>query len=210
MIALLTSGSRNFMKILLATKNKHKLTEIRAIYKDIAKIEWLTSTEKPFTPAIEDGATFRENALKKAHSACKETGLIVLAEDSGLEIDALKGQPGIFSARFAGDPANDQKNNEKVLDLLKREPNRKARFHCAAVLVLPDGREFFSEGTLEGRIATEPRGKFGFGYDPLFIPNGFSKTTAELGPELKDRMSHRRRALEGLKATLQTLASETK
>jgi XTP/dITP diphosphohydrolase len=198
------------MKILLATKNKHKITEIQAIYREFSQIEWLTKNEKNFADVIEDGATFKENALKKANSACKETGLIVLAEDSGLEVDALKGQPGIFSARFAGEPPDDKKNNAKVLELLQREPNRKARFHCAAVLALPDDRQFFSEGTLEGRVTTEPRGKFGFGYDPIFIPNGFAKTLAELGSEFKDRISHRRRALEGLKAALKTLMSETK
>jgi XTP/dITP diphosphohydrolase len=193
------------MKILLATKNKNKIAEIRSIYEDLPNIEWFTVSEKPLTDVIEDGTTFRENALKKARSACQETGLAVIAEDSGIEIEALGGQPGVYSARFAGEPPNDQNNNVKVLERLRREPNRKARFHCSAVLALPDGREFFAEGLLEGRVAPEPRGRSGFGYDPIFIPNGFSKTMAELGPAIKDKISHRRRALEGFKVILQEL-----
>ncbi|MBI1742458.1 RdgB/HAM1 family non-canonical purine NTP pyrophosphatase [Candidatus Acetothermia bacterium] len=197
------------MKILLATKNKNKIAEIRAIYQGIANLELLTVDEKPFSDVAEDGQTFRENALKKAKAICKETELAALAEDSGLEVEALGGQPGIYSARFAGEPTDDRKNNEKLLQRLKREPNRKARFHCSAVLALPDGREFLAEGTLEGRIASEPKGKSGFGYDPVFIPNGFSKTMAELGQETKDRISHRRRALERLRESLQTLCAGT-
>lgn len=197
------------MKILLATKNKHKIAEIRAIYQGIANLELLTVDEKPFSDVAEDGENFRENALKKARAICQETGLTVLAEDSGLEVEALGGQPGIYSARFAGEPSDDRKNNEKLLHLLKREANRKARFHSVAVLALTPGREYLGEGTLEGRIASESKGRSGFGYDPVFIPNGFSKTIAELGPETKDRISHRRRALERLRESLQTLCAGT-
>jgi XTP/dITP diphosphohydrolase len=196
------------MKILLATTNQGKIAEIHAIYQGFSHIEWSTSTDAPFSEVTEDGATFRENALKKARSICQETGLIALAEDSGLEVEALGGQPGVLSARYAGLPPDDQKNIEKLLQRLKREPIRKARFHCAAVLALPDGREFFSEGTVEGRIANEPRGRSGFGYDPIFIPNGFSKTFAELEPEIKNRLSHRRRALDGLKSVIQSIVNE--
>ena len=197
------------MKILLATKNKHKIAEIRAIYRDLANLELLTVDEKSFSDVTEDGQTFGENALKKAKAIGKETGLATLAEDSGLEVEALGGQPGIFSARFAGEPTDDRKNNEKLLQRLKRESNRKARFHASVALALPDGREFFTEGALEGRIATEPKGTSGFGYDPIFIPNGFSKTLAELGATIKDRISHRRRALENLRESLRTLCAGT-
>jgi XTP/dITP diphosphohydrolase len=195
------------MKILLATKNQNKLLEMRHILGELPQIEWLSFSEYPFAEVTEDGMTFRENASKKARTVCAASGLATLAEDSGLEVEALGGRPGVRSARFAGEPADDHQNLEKLLELMKREPNRRARFHCVAVLALPQGREFFSEGTLEGRLASEPRGKTGFGYDPVFIPNGFSKTLAELGPRIKDRLSHRRRALEGLKETLRALAS---
>ncbi len=187
------------MLLLLGTKNTHKIREITEILSDLSNIRLLTFRECSFSEIAEDGQTFAENARKKAHQICAQTGLPVLAEDSGLEVDALGGAPGVHSARFAG-PHNDSRANiTKLLELLKDTEDRRARFRCVAVLVFPDGEEFLSEGVLEGQIAQAPRGSEGFGYDPVFIPQGYTQTLAELGPQIKNRISHRRRALEGLR-----------
>lgn len=190
------------MRLLLGTKNPGKIKEIKDIFSDLPALELLTFTERPFSDVLEDGQTFAENARKKAYQISAETGLPVLAEDSGLEVDVLGGAPGVESARFAGAAKDDRKNIEKLLHMLESTANRRARFRCVVVLYLLDGREFFSEGVLEGRIAHEPRGTTGFGYDPIFIPKSFAQTLAELGPAVKNQISHRRRALEGLKPQL--------
>ncbi len=194
------------MKILLGTKNRGKISEILSIFSDIGGIEWLTFDEHPFRDVIEDGASFRENALKKAHQIAQETGLAVLAEDSGLEVKALHGAPGIRSARFAGADATDKENIRKLLELLRNSDEREAQFVCVAVLVTPSGQEFVTSGSLSGQIALEPRGHNGFGYDPVFIPTGFNKTLSQLGSEVKNGISHRRRALEELRRIIITLA----
>lgn len=192
------------MRVLLGTKNLGKIAEIQKIFAEIPNLELLTFREWPFTDIVEDGQTFEENALKKARQISRETGLAVLAEDSGLEVEALEGRPGVHSARFAGEggPASDRANIKKLLNLLASVTNRRARFRCVAVLAFPDGRELVSEGTLEGRVAQEPKGTAGFGYDPVFIPEGYEQTLAELGPKIKNQISHRKRALEGLKQQL--------
>lgn len=194
------------MKVLIGTRNPHKLEEIRRILGDIPGIEWLTFREHPFPEVEETGTTLEENARLKAVSTAQATGLPTLAEDSGLEVAALGGAPGVLSSRFAGVAKDYRANNEKLLELLSGEENRRARFRAVAALALPDGRSWLTEGILEGEIATSPRGAHGFGYDPLFIPVGDTRTLAELSPEEKDRISHRRRALERLRPLLSSLA----
>ncbi len=192
------------MKILLGTKNPGKIREIKRLLSDLKGIELLTHEDCPFSDVVEDGRSFRENALKKARAICAETKLPVLAEDSGLEVEALDGNPGVRSARFAGKNATDLQNIQKLLRLLKGVKNRRACFRCVAVIRFPDGRIFIAEGELQGRIAEAPKGTSGFGYDPVFIPEGYAQTLAELGASVKDKISHRKRALEKLKDLLGT------
>lgn len=199
------------MKLLLGTKNRGKLRELLALLSDLPELELLTVDDVPFSDVPERGATFLENALLKARTISEETGLPVLAEDSGLEVEALNGAPGVRSARFAGEDATDEQNIRRLLELLQGVPDeeRRARFVCVAVLRLlgPDGRELVAEGELLGRIAHAPRGEHGFGYDPVFLPEGFDQTLGELGPRVKDRISHRKQALERLKHRLQEFLS---
>jgi XTP/dITP diphosphohydrolase len=185
--------------ILLGTKNPHKIREITEILSELLSgVRFVTFRECPFSDVPEEGATLEENALLKARTICAQTGMPVLAEDSGLEVEALGGAPGVRSARFAGEGKDDRANIEKLLGLLEGVLERRARFRCVAVLVWPTGEELISEGILWGQIAHTPRGTTGFGYDPVFIPDGYDQTLAELGLQLKNRISHRRRALEGL------------
>lgn len=192
------------VKLLLGTKNHGKIRELTALLKDLPGLELVTYKEFPFSEVGEVGRTFRENALLKARQISLETGLPSLAEDSGLEVEALGGAPGIRSARFAGEKATDQENIAKLLRALEgvEGKGRRARFVCVAVLSLPGGEELIAEGELEGHIAYEPRGIHGFGYDPVFIPEGYEKTLGELGPAVKDKISHRKKALEQLKKEL--------
>lgn len=194
------------MKVLIGTRNPSKLEECRRIIGDIPGIEWLTFRDYPFPEVEETGTTLAENARIKATSLVRATELPVLAEDSGLEVAALGGAPGVRSARFAGEGKDYRENNEKLLNLLAGVEDRRARFRAVAALALPDGRVWLAEGVLEGKIALAPRGSRGFGYDPLFIPIGEIRTLAELAPEEKDRISHRRRALERLRPLLSSLA----
>jgi len=197
------------VKLVIATTNKGKLKEIRELLKGL-DIKVLSISEFPGCPdVVEDGATFRDNALKKARTAAEYTGLPTLADDSGLEVDALDGAPGIYSARFAGPDADDRKNNEKLLKLLKDAPDsgRGARFVCVLALSGPDGsniEERVIRGTVRGRITRAVAGAEGFGYDPLFYYTPAKKTFAEMGPEAKNKVSHRGRALVKLKALLVT------
>ncbi len=193
------------MKVVLATKNPHKLEEILSILGEIPGVEFLTFRDIPLPDVEETGGTLEENAILKATSVARETGLPALAEDTGLEVEALGGAPGVRSARFAGENKDYRANNEKLLGLLKGVTDRRARFRTVAVLALPDGRTWTAEGVLEGRIAETPRGEGGFGYDPLFIPEGETRTLAEMSPEEKNRISHRRRALEAMRSILEEL-----
>ena len=188
------------MRLLLGTKNRGKIREMREILLDLGlpQVRLLTFEEVPFSDIAEVGESLEENALLKARRICEETGLPVLAEDSGLEVEALNGRPGVHSARFAGERATDGENIAKLLALLEGVGDRRARFRAVAVLRFPDGKELVAEGELRGEIALEPRGKSGFGYDPVFIPEGFTETLAELGLTIKNEISHRRRALEKL------------
>ena len=148
----------------------------------------------------ETGLTFAENALLKAHAVARFTGLPAVADDSGLCVDALNGMPGVYSARWAGRHGDDKANLDLVLAQLSdiTDPRRGAHFLCAAALALPDGAEWVAEGSLDGNLTTSPRGSGGFGYDPIFVPDGFEITTAEMTPEDKDAISHRGRAFRAL------------
>ncbi len=193
------------MRVLVGTTNPGKLREILAILGDIPGIEWVAPGKVP--EVQEAGTTFLANAVLKARAIARATGLPTLADDSGLEVEALGGAPGVRSARFAGEPPDPAANNRKLLASLAGVRSRRARFRTAAALALPDGRVWTGEGALDGEIAPEPRGSGGFGYDPLFIPRGETRTLAELSPEEKNRLSHRRKALEALRPVLQALAS---
>lgn len=184
-------------QIVIATKNKGKVIEIRSLLSGL-DIEALSLDDfKDIPDVIEDGTTFTENALKKASQIAQATGLMALADDSGLEVDALGGAPGIHSARFTGEGASDDANNKKLLDELKDidDGRRTARFKCVMVLYDPSGRWIKGEGVCEGLIAKAPKGKGGFGYDPVFFLPDLGRTMAELTKEEKGAISHRAMAL---------------
>jgi XTP/dITP diphosphohydrolase len=184
-------------KLVLASSNPGKISELRALLETL-NIMVVSLEDYPNLPEVkEDGATFTENAIKKARAVAVATGLPALADDSGLEVDCLDGAPGVFSARFAGKSGNDQANNEKLLRLLAGVPleKRTARFRCVVAIATPTGQVCTVEGVCEGIITTKPRGEMGFGYDPLFFVPGLGKTFAELVPAVKNRISHRARAL---------------
>lgn len=183
------------MKILIASRNAHKIQEIREIF-NLPGVEWVSTADIPGLPDVEeDGDTFEANALKKAVELARATGLWALADDSGLEVAALDNAPGVFSARYAGEPSNHANNNAKLLRELADKPDRSARFRCVVALSDPSGRVETVSGSCPGRIIEALRGTKGFGYDPLFVPEGHAQTFAEMGSELKNRLSHRGRAL---------------
>lgn len=192
-------------KLLIASSNRGKIREIKEYLTDL-DLELIGLPElAPLPEVIEDGISFRENALKKARSRAAETGITTLADDSGLEVDYLKGRPGVYSARYAGLLANDQANNDKLLSELAGVPllKRQARFKSVLVLVEPGGgAELIAEGCCEGIIIDSPRGNNGFGYDPLFYLPEYKKTMAELPLQLKNKISHRAKALVKMKELL--------
>ncbi len=188
------------MKILLATKNPGKIREMNKLFEDTG-IEFVgLDTLKETPEVVEDGKTYHDNAMKKAMTFYHISSIPTLAEDSGLEVDALDGAPGIYSARFAGENATDEENNQKLLSLLKGVPpeKRTARFVSVLCLVI-DGKPYFFEGEVKGQILEEPEGESGFGYDPLFVPEGYDMSFAVLGSEVKNKISHRARAIQKLK-----------
>lgn len=191
-------------KLVVATRNQKKKLELMDIL-GLAADSIATLDEYPEMPDVEeDGDTFLANAIKKAEAAAAYTGEIAMADDSGLEVDALNGQPGVYSARFAGEPSDDAKNNAKLLALLTNVPaeKRTGRFRCVIAVAEPDGRVETADGTCEGRIAFVEAGNGGFGYDPLFIPDGFERSFGELTPETKHRISHRGKALAAVRPIL--------
>lgn len=192
------------MKLLLATTNPGKRREIEQHLAPLG-VEVITLDEAGIEPAEETGSTFEENAWLKAWSAARRSGLWTLAEDSGLEVDALGGRPGVYSARFAGPGASDEENNRKLLEALEGVPEhqRRARFRAVMVLASPQGERWAAEGVCEGSIALAPRGTGGFGYDPLFVFEG--RTFAEMSPSEKDAVSHRGKALRAMVARLRVL-----
>ncbi len=190
------------MQIVLATSNPSKAREVRAI---LSAAGHVVSTPPIWLGDIESGETYLENACIKADSAARLLpGMAVLAEDAGLEVDALAGMPGVYSARFAGPAARIEDNVSKVMKLLEGVPEdrRSGRYRIVAVLKLPSGAEVIGEGVLEGRIATKSQGDHGFGFDPIFIPSAESRTVAELSAEEKNAISHRGAALRELVSKL--------
>ncbi len=186
------------MKLIIASNNKHKIYEIKKILG--AKFpEILSLSEADIDhETVEDGETFIENAFKKAREIAKISGCAALADDSGICVDALGGAPGVYSARFSGGHGNDEDNNRLLLEKLKGASDRGAHYTCAMALVYPDGREIFAEGYMYGEITENPRGSAGFGYDPLFVPTGETRTVAEMTDEEKNAISHRANALNEL------------
>lgn len=187
------------MKLIIASNNKHKITEIKTILGDTFE-EILSQREAGFVgEAEENGSTFAENSYIKAKEiADRFLGYATLADDSGLSVDALGGEPGVNSARYAGEHGNDKANNDKLLKVLDGEKNRSAKFVCAITLILPDGRVLSTEGETEGEIIYAPDGEGGFGYDPLFFSKDLGKTFGVASEEEKNSVSHRGRALRSL------------
>ena len=192
-------------KIILASNNNGKIKEFREIFKDM-DIELVPMKEAGIDVDIEEnGETFEENSLIKARTVCKLSGCITIADDSGLEVDYLGGQPGVYSARFMGHDTSYDIKNKAIIDKLKgvSGKDRSARFVAVIAAVFPDGRELVTRGTMEGIIGQEPLGENGFGYDPiLFLPE-YNKSSAELAPEEKNKISHRGKALEKMKAAME-------
>lgn len=195
------------VQLVLATRNAKKLAELdRLLVGAGLDVQILGSDAFSELPEIEEtGSTFAENSLIKARAVSTHTGLIAIADDSGLCVDALDGQPGIYSARWAGQGATDESNLALVLEQIRDiEPARRtAHFACAAALVLPSGEEYVVQGQVNGVLLTQRRGVGGFGYDPIFLPDGFDITTAEMTSEQKDAISHRGQAMRALVPVIQ-------
>lgn len=193
-------------RIVLATNNLHKIQELKTLLADL-DMEIATLSEFPSVPELrEDGSTFRENALQKARAVHAATSLPALADDSGLEVFYLNGRPGVLSARYAGLRTTDERNNQKLLDEMRGVPPRRRRAQFRALIAYVDGAtELVTEGACPGNLGEFPRGTNGFGYDPIFIPEGFNRTYAELTADEKNRISHRSRAIALLKEGLKNL-----
>ena len=197
-------------KLLLATRNKGKIEEFRRILEDIAagEIELVGLDQFPELPDVEEtGSTFEANALLKARQMCEATGIAAIADDSGLCVDYLNGDPGIFSARWSGKHGDDKANTAKVLESLVGVPDEKrgAHFTCVAALALPDGRTHVEEAHFDGWILHSPIGDQGFGYDPIFRPDGFEISSAQLSAAAKDAISHRWKSLRAIAPHVLTL-----
>ncbi|CAB4529456.1 MAG: RdgB/HAM1 family non-canonical purine NTP pyrophosphatase [Actinobacteria bacterium] len=201
-------------QIALATQNKGKIAEFqRLLAEHTSSVEVLGLAEFPDMPDVDEtGTTFAENSLLKARAVSAFTGIPALADDSGLCIDFLGGAPGIYSARYAGSHGNDGANIAKVLAELQNEEQRSAHFICVVAMTFPvghknHGTEIIQEGKLQGSIVQQPRGTAGFGYDPIFCPDGYELTLGEFGPGEKDRISHRGKALRAIAPQISGLLS---
>lgn len=186
------------MKLVLATRNLGKVRELSDMLSQQCSIEVLSMRDFPEAPdVVEDGETYQDNAKKKAVDIAKYVGVLALADDSGLEVDALGGAPGVHSARYAGSDASDADRIAKLLAATRNVPDdeRTARFKCAVAVAEPNGRADVVMGVCDGKIIREPRGSQGFGYDPVFVPHGYDRTFAELGENVKNHISHRAKAL---------------
>jgi len=193
-------------KVLLATRNRGKVREIRKVLKGLG-IRIQSLRDLPEAPEVnEDGNSFSENALKKARFYAALSGMLTISDDSGLEVDALKGQPGVYSARYAGEGASDQDNIQKLMKEMEGIPTsrRGARFKCSIAIVSPDGVEAVAEGSCKGKVGFREMGKRGFGYDPLFILPQYGKTMAQFTLEEKNRISHRGKALRKLRRIIRS------
>ena len=192
------------MKILLATGNQHKLREFQQIL-DADSLEIVPQSAFQGCPeVVEDGSSFEENALKKARAIAAHTGCVAMADDSGLEVDALKGAPGIYSARYAGEPHSDKRNIALLLKNMRHvdTPQRGAQFRCVIAVVAPDGRELIAQGLCRGRITDRPHGSDGFGYDPVFLHEPSGRTFAQLDSDEKNSISHRGLAVHNVRELL--------
>jgi XTP/dITP diphosphohydrolase len=201
------------MKFVLATRNSHKATELKRILEELdLDCELLTVADFPGAPEVEETeTTFEGNALLKARALSKFTGLAAIADDSGLCVDALGGNPGVLSARWSGASENvDQANLELVLEQVKdvSAESRGAKFVCAAVAVFPDGQELVAIGEMLGHLLSAPTGENGFGYDPIFVPQGFEISTAQMSAAEKDAISHRGKALNDLAVQISEVISQ--
>lgn len=190
------------MKLIIASNNKHKIYEIKKILGE--RFDEILSLREAGIDheTVEDGTTFMENAYKKAKEIAEISGCPALADDSGISADALGGAPGIYSARFSGEHGNDQANNDLLVARLADKEDKSAHYTAAICLVYPDGKRVDAEGYLYGRIIDTPRGTRGFGYDPIFVPDGEERTVAEMTDEEKNAISHRAKALEALLSKL--------
>lgn len=203
------SKNEKSFKLLIASKNVHKIRECRSILQPLQHLDILSLRDFPnYTPPEETGDSFRDNAILKAEHAAKELQIYTLADDSGLIVPALNGEPGVKSARYAGNQATDADNRKKLLSVMQHlsEEDRTAYFECCVALSSPEGLKKCFSGACEGKILLKERGGGGFGYDPLFLKNEYSKTFAELEESLKNRISHRRKALDKMMVSLETLA----
>jgi XTP/dITP diphosphohydrolase len=201
------------MKFVLATRNSHKATELKRILEELdLDCELLTVADFPGAPEVEETeTTFEGNALLKARALAKFTGIAAIADDSGLCVDALDGNPGVLSARWSGASENiDQANLGLVLEQVKHVPteSRGAKFVCAAVAVFPDGQELVAIGEMNGHLLNAPTGENGFGYDPIFVPKGFEISTAQMSASEKDAISHRGKALNDLAIQISEVISK--
>ena len=194
-------------QLVVATRNQGKILEINALLTGLVDHVSSAADFVDFSETVEDGATFEENALKKAREASHFSGLPALADDSGLVVDALNGRPGVFSARFAGDAAGDAANNARLLEECRNVPDehRQAAFICVLAFVTPEGVERLFTGRVAGRILFAARGEGGFGYDPLFLVESLERSMAELTLEEKNEVSHRAQAFMKLREYLETL-----
>lgn len=198
------------MKCIIATGNRHKFAEITTHLGDLNSITFTLQANLPgYLSPEETGTTFEENALIKARSLAQFTGKTVLADDSGLAVDVLEGRPGVYSARYGGDGLTDRDRYILLLDEMKNVPeeNRSASFVCVIALVTGDGQEVTVTGTCPGLISQEPAGEHGFGYDPVFFLPEYGRTMAQVSPDIKNRISHRARALDLVIPHLQSIAA---
>ena len=192
-------------RIIAASANAHKIKEIKAITKKFG-MDVVSRDEAGVPPfeIVEDGQTFEENSYKKAFAIMQASGETTIADDSGLMVDYLGGAPGVYSARFAGDHCDDERNNQKLLGMLEglADSERTAKFVSVITMIFPDGQTLVARGECPGRIIEMATGENGFGYDPLFVPDGYDKTFAQLSEEEKNAISHRARALQKLEELL--------
>ncbi|NLY86241.1 MAG: XTP/dITP diphosphatase [Tissierellia bacterium] len=200
-----------YRKLVLSTGNEHKVEEIRKILEGLP-IEVLSKKDIGLgnIDIVEDGNTLEENSIKKAKGLAEKLDYMVLADDSGLFVDILNGEPGVYSSRYGGEEGNDKKNIEKLLQKLKDIPmeERKAKFMAVMALITEDKEIIIVKGECKGTIGFEPKGRNGFGYDPLFIPDGYTKTFGELDENIKNKISHRAKALEKLREKILQLLED--
>jgi XTP/dITP diphosphohydrolase len=194
--------------VILATRNRGKIREIKDLLTDLPVRILSLEDLCPELELAEESKSYMENARKKAITVARKTRLISLSDDSGLEVEALGGEPGVYSARYFGPGLSDRDKVSKLLRNLQGRRDRRARFTCFICLAFPDGRVQSFDATCEGTIALEPRGEQGFGYDPVFVPEGYERTFAELGEPVKKKISHRARALVKLRSFLEEYLSE--